>query len=226
MSNGSATPRHSLNLVKLTTRGWCAFGEHGSLEFIRTIYDREIDFHSMNPGHHYFEKMLSGLYLGELVRSVVFKLATEGLMFDGDIRNRFAERYSFPTKFLSEIEAEDLKSIEVIRDILVEDMGIINPSDQDCVDVRYVCECISRRSAHLVSAALAALVLKIGDPDISIGMDGSVYRFHPKFHNLMVKKMKELLPRSYKFKFVLSEDGSGRGAALVAAVATRKVQTA
>ena len=40
----------------------------------------------------------------------------------------------------------------------------------------------------------------------------------------MVEKIKELLPIDYNFSFVLSEDGSGRGAALVAAVASREVQ--
>jgi hexokinase len=146
------------------------------------------------------------------------------LIFGGDVKNLFSKRYSFLTKFLSTIESEESTSTAEIRRVLVDEMKVANPSDQDCVDVRYVCECISRRSAHLVSAALSALTLKMGDPNIAIGVDGSVYRFHPKFHSLMVEKMKELLPKSYKFKFVLSEDGSGRGAALVAAVAMRGVQ--
>ena len=29
---------------------WGAFGDNGCLEFIRTIYDHEIDAHSINPG--------------------------------------------------------------------------------------------------------------------------------------------------------------------------------
>ena len=202
---------------------WGAFGEKGSIEFIRTPYDLEVDYHSINPGNQLFEKMLSGMYLGELVRLVVYKLATCKLIFGGNVVNRFSEPYSFVTKFLSDIESESFNSLTVVQQILKE-MGIENASDQDCVDVRYVCELVSRRSAHLVSAALSALILKMGDPNISIGVDGSVYRFHPKFHDLMVEKMTELLPTSYKFKFVLSEDGSGRGAALVAAVATREIQ--
>lgn len=40
----------------------------------------------------------------------------------------------------------------------------------------------------------------------------------------MTEKIKELIPSSYQFRFVLSEDGSGRGAALVAAVATRDIK--
>lgn len=45
-----------------------------------------------------------------------------------------------------------------------------------------------------MSAALATLILKVGDPDITIGVDGSVYRYHPKFHDLMTEKIKELIP--------------------------------
>lgn len=29
---------------------WGAFGDHGTLEFVRTRYDREIDQASLNPG--------------------------------------------------------------------------------------------------------------------------------------------------------------------------------
>jgi hexokinase len=35
----------------------------------------------------------------------------------------------------------------------------------------------------------------------------------------MTEKIKELVPEKFKFQLVLSEDGSGRGAALIAAVA-------
>lgn len=199
---------------------WGAFGDFGSLEFIRTSYDREVDHHSINPGNQLFEKMLSGMYLGELVRLVLVKLATSGLIFNGKVSDLLNTRYQFLTKFVSEIESEPTDSVTVIREILHE-IGIENPSDEDCVNVRYACESVSRRSAHLVSAALAVLILKMGDPDITIGVDGSVYRFHPKFHDLMMEKITELIPPSFRFKFILSEDGSGRGAALVAVVASK-----
>lgn len=163
---------------------WGAFGDYGSLEMIRTSYDREVDHTSINPGNQLFEKMLSGMYLGELVRLVLVKLATNGLLFGGKLSTELKEPNKFFTKFVSEIESEPAESIQVTRDILT-DIGIQNPSDQDCVDVRYVCECITRRAAHLVSAALATLILKMGDPDITIGVDGSVYRFHPMFHDLV-----------------------------------------
>ena len=202
---------------------WGAFGDLGSLEFIRTSYDREVDEHSINPSNQLFEKMLSGMYLGELVRLVLLKLATAGLLFGGKVTEQLQTRYEFFTKFVSEIESEPIGSFEVVREILAESIGVEDLSDEDCINVRYVCECISRRSAHLVSAAIATMIMKMGDQDITIGVDGSVYRHHPKFHDLMTQKIKELIPPSYRFKLVLSEDGSGRGAALIAAVATREV---
>lgn len=55
-----------------------------------------------------------------------------------------------------------------------------------------------------------------------VGVDGSVYRFHPKFHDLMVNKIRQFVKPDIKFDLMLSEDGSGRGAALVAAVACRE----
>lgn len=72
-------------------------------------------------------------------------------------------------------------------------MGINDPSLVDCVNVQYICECVSTRSAHLVSVGLAVLLNKIDDPFVNIGVDGSVYRFHPFFRDLIIKKTRELI---------------------------------
>lgn len=57
---------------------------------------------------------------------------------------------------------------------------------------------------------------------MQVGIDGSVYRFHPKFHTLMVERIRQFVKPEISFDLMLSEDGSGRGAALVAAVACRE----
>lgn len=159
--------------------------------------------------------------MGELVRLLCVKLVKAGLLFDGKLSDRFGKRQEFDTKYVSDIESESAGVFAVTRGILSE-MGVKDASDMDCKIVRYCCELISRRAAQLVSAALAVLILRIGDPDITIGVDGSVYRFHPKFHDLMTETIKMLVPSNYKFKFVLSDDGSGIGAAIVAAVASKE----
>ena len=47
-------------------------------------------------------------------------------------------------------------------------------------------------------------------------------RYHPHFKNVMQSRISQLMGIDYKFDLMLSEDGSGRGAALVAAVLKRE----
>ncbi|KAF0987741.1 hypothetical protein HZS_3709, partial [Henneguya salminicola] len=50
---------------------FAAFGEAGGLNSILTEFDLENDGKSMNPGKHIYEKTISGLYLGEIVRLIL-----------------------------------------------------------------------------------------------------------------------------------------------------------
>ena len=52
----------------------------------------------------------------------------------------------------------------------------------------------------------------------SLYLDGSVFRYHPHFPNIMRSRIQQLMGIDYTFHLMLSTDGSGRGAALVAAV--------
>lgn len=64
--------------------------------------------------------------------------------------------------------------------------------------MRFVCECVSRRSAHLVAAALAALINKINEPFVTIGIEGSVYTDHPHYHNILSSSVMKLIRRDIK----------------------------
>ncbi|XP_071449051.1 hexokinase type 2 isoform X1 [Hetaerina americana] len=198
---------------------WGAFGDNGVLDFIRTVYDDEIDQNSINPGKQQFEKMISGMYMGELVRLVLVKLVQENLILGGHGSDMLFQRGNFFTKYVSEIEGEKKGEYNSCRMVL-EELGLGHANDRDCAAVRYVCECISRRAAFLTSAGVSCLLDRMGESDVTVAVDGSVYRFHPHFHDLMMLKIGELSPH-IQFDIMLSEDGSGRGAALVAAVACR-----
>lgn len=54
----------------------------------------------------------------------------------------------------------------------------------------------------------------------TVAVDGTLFKKHPRFKGYMETALKELLPES-NVKLMLSEDGSGKGAALVAAVAVK-----
>ncbi|OZC07648.1 hypothetical protein X798_05367 [Onchocerca flexuosa] len=200
---------------------WGAFGDDGCLDFIRTSYDMQVDEHTINPGFHLFEKMISGMYMGELVRYVLATLAKEKLIFGGDY-DSISQPHCFPTKYVSEIEAEkgsDLLYQKTMQ--ILEDIGVENVTIQDCEIVTYICSVISTRAAHLTAAGITCLLNRLQKPYVTVGIDGSLFRFHPNFARIMDQKIDQLLPKNLEYQLMLSEDGSGRGAALVAAVATR-----
>lgn len=124
---------------------WGTFGDDGCIDFIRTIYDLQVDERTINPGFHLFEKMISGMYMGELVRHVLAYLAREKLVFDGDY-DAISQPYCFPTKYISEIETEQGNNKHYQKTLqILEDIGIGNVTIQDCEVVAYVCSVISTR---------------------------------------------------------------------------------
>ena len=77
---------------------WGAFGDNGELDFIKTKWDERVDEMSVNPGKQIFEKMISGMYMGELIRQVLVDLMKDDLVFVGADRGRLLERGSFFTR--------------------------------------------------------------------------------------------------------------------------------
>ena len=63
---------------------------------------------------------------------------------------------------------------------------------------------------------------KIGRRRITVGMDGSLYKFHPHLSRRLTKVTRRLVCDCIIFDLVLAEDGSGRGAALSVAVLENK----
>ncbi|KAJ8266840.1 hypothetical protein GJAV_G00135280 [Gymnothorax javanicus] len=202
---------------------WGGFGDDGSLKDIQTEFDIEVDRKSLNPGVHTFEKMISGMYLGEVVRLVLVRLAQEKMLFGGEVSEALLTPDQFETRFVSEIE-EDKSGLQRAQEILSE---LELPSTaEDCQIVCLVCSTLSTRSAELCAAALATIVKRIRSNrgldhlHTTVGVDGTVYKKHPKFSQRLHDAVRVLAPKC-DISFLVSEDGSGKGAAMVTAVAQR-----
>lgn len=201
---------------------WGAFGDNGVLDFIRTKWDHELDEFSINRGNQIYEKMISGMYMGEIVRRILVDLTRRGYLFGGKCSNKMIVPYKFGTNYVSLVESDRNGATIQTKWVLNEVFGINEVSDEDVRNVQLICQRVSTRAAYLVSTAVATLLNRMKREHTTVGVDGSVYRHHPHFHNIMVKKIRELTEPDYNFDLMLSEDGSGRGAALVAAVAHRQ----
>lgn len=149
--------------------------------------------------------------MGEIVRLALQRFTNEGLLFKGKGSDALFTMHRFYTKYVSEIETDSPGVYTSCKEILENELGtyqelfsfkvakssfflgLENVTDQDCVNVRYVCECVSRRAAHLVSSGIATLLNKMNEPKVTVGIDGSVYRYHPHFHQLMTEKIQQLV---------------------------------
>ncbi|KAM4744834.1 LOW QUALITY PROTEIN: hexokinase HKDC1-like [Anableps anableps] len=202
---------------------WGAFGEDGALDDFITEFDRDVDAASLNPGKQIFEKMVSGMYLGELVRLVVLKMAKLGLLFDGHVSDALRTKGKITTADVAAME-EYRNGLKNTNEILTH--LHLSPSPDDCIAVQHVSTIVSFRSSNLVAAGLAAILTRIRQNRnlrglrITVGVDGTVYKIHPQYPKRLHKVVRRLLP-DCQVRFVLSESGSSKGAALVAAVAQR-----
>ena len=81
---------------------------------------------------------------------------------------------------------------------VLDEIGVTNYTSEDCKIVKYICTLVSARAAFLAAAGLATLINRLNKPEMTIAVDGSLYRFHPRFHNLMTLKIQELVKRGLK----------------------------
>ncbi|KAM6356305.1 hexokinase-3 isoform 2-T2 [Alca torda] len=206
---------------------WGAFGDNGCLDHIFTDFDRLVDEKTINAGKQRFEKLISGMYLGEIVRYILLALVEKQVLFRGKPCPRLQTRDIFKTKFLSTIEIDGL-ALQQVQAIL-QDLEL-DASFEDSVLVREVCQTVSLRAAQLCAAGLAAVVEKMRENRglsqlaVTVGVDGTLYKVHPCFSQHLQKMLRELAPNC-TVTFLQSEDGSGKGAALVAAVACRGAES-
>ncbi|XP_027498963.1 hexokinase-3 isoform X3 [Corapipo altera] len=202
---------------------WGAFGDNGCLDHIFTSFDKVVDEQTINPGKQRFEKLISGMYLGEIVRHILLAMSDKELLFHGNPSPKLFTKDIFKTKFLSTIELDGL-ALRQIRKIL-QDLEL-NASYEDSVLMREVCHTVSMRAAQLCAAGLAAVVEKMRENrgldhlSVTVGVDGTLYKLHPNFSHCLQRTLRDLAPKC-TVTFMPSEDGSGKGAALVAAVACR-----
>lgn len=109
------------------------------------------------------------MYMGELARLAMVRFTREKLLFDGIGSEALFTRGQFFTKYVSEIETDKPGQFTYCREIL-DELGLQHASDADCANVRYICERVSSRAAHLVSAGIAALINKMDEPSVTVSL--------------------------------------------------------
>ena len=190
----------------------------------RNRFDTMLDGMSDNPGEQGEEKMVSGKYLGELVRLVVADLAAAGRLYGGRTPALFSEPGLFTSEHVCAIKSDGSAGAEAVRSLLA-GLGASGTGAEEAGAIRRVGWIVSARASRIAAAVLAATISK-GDPALdrphTVAVDGSVFEKHPGFKEEMEKTFLELWPeRGDRIRLALTHDGSGLGAAIIAASTAR-----
>ncbi|CAO3677162.1 unnamed protein product [Umbelopsis ramanniana] len=210
---------------------WCNFGSKKKY-LPSTWFDRKLDRESNNPNVHIFEKMTTGVYLGELVRVVLIHLVDNEMLFGGESSEVLNTPYSFDTSYMYVCENDDTPSLDGIR-VILEDMlkvGATSMADREIV--KKVCEIIGERATMLVGAGTASVVQYMVEHGIGMDLDGSgfaisisgdIYEDYPQFHPRVCKTLKKMLPEHIAAKLSVGIVKHSRivGAAIVAMMAEK-----
>lgn len=218
---------------------WGSFDNHLSV-LPNTVYDQQVDADSNNPGIQMFEKRVSGMFLGEILRRALLDMHENpsiNLFRPSDTSDVFIPREStlykqwgIDTSLLSLVEADKSANRDQVRKALRDHLKIEKASTTECEAVQILGHAIAIRAARLGAVPFAAIVMSTGklqsDEIIDVGVDGSLIEFYPNFEGYIRDALKEIpevnVAGEKRIRIGISKDGSGVGAALIALVAGRE----
>lgn len=198
--------------------------ESGSFDDLPfTVYDTILDQQSEKPGEQRLEKMVSGHYIGELMRIMACSLLNDGLFSDCPAaREIFSIPYRLHGAHISLLLEDASETGEQIALFLEQELGITNSTIEDRRSLKQMAALVSARSARLVAATYIGIVYHI-DPDVSqnhtIAIDGSLYEKTPNYAKTIEQTLNEEFPGKQSISLTLVKDGSGIGAAIATAIA-------
>ncbi|GMH13020.1 hypothetical protein Nepgr_014861 [Nepenthes gracilis] len=218
------------------------WGDFWSSHLPRTRYDIDLDAESPSPNDQVFEKMISGMYLGDIVRRVVLRISQESGIF-GSASSRLSTPFILGTPLMATMHQDDTPDLREVAAILNDVLGIADVSLKARKLIVNICDIITHRAARLVAAGIVGILKKIGRDGSSgvaggrakggggasssgggksrtvVAIEGSLYTNYTLFREYLNDAVAEILGKEFSPFVILkvTEDGSGIGAALLAA---------
>ncbi|OIW09985.1 hypothetical protein TanjilG_32725 [Lupinus angustifolius] len=203
------------------------WGNFGSTHLPLTEYDQALDAESLNPGEQIFEKLISGMYLGDIVRRVLLKMAEEADFFGDTVPPKLRVPFILRTPDMSAMHHDTSPDLKVVGNKLKDILEISNTSVKVRKVVVEICDIVAYRGARLAAGGILGILKKIGRDTVKAGensksvvaLDGGLFEHYSKFRTCLESTIHELLGDEAAETIAIehSNDGSGIGAALLAA---------
>lgn len=209
-----------------------------------TTFDIKLDSESVNPGIQMFEKRVSGMFLGEILRIVLVSLLQDKsvqLFHDDNSSHNdwkstttiapesgIFKKWGLDSAIMSVAALDNTPDLGTLRQELDSQLDVYSPSMEDAQAFKAIASAIGRRAARLSAVAVGAIVLQSGkltesDEPIDVGVDGSLVEHYPHFRTMIYDALKAIdgigPDGAERIRIGIAKDGSGVGAALIALVA-------
>eukprot|EP00252_Welwitschia_mirabilis_P023258 TRINITY_DN6545_c1_g2_i6.p1 TRINITY_DN6545_c1_g2~~TRINITY_DN6545_c1_g2_i6.p1 ORF type:complete len:176 (-),score=30.03 TRINITY_DN6545_c1_g2_i6:8-535(-) len=100
------------------------WGDFWSAHLPFTDIDEAFDAVSLNPGEQIFEKLISGMYLGEIVRRLLLRIAEETGLFGGITPSNLETPFKLRSPDVSAIHGDNSLDLNVTGKILNDVLGV------------------------------------------------------------------------------------------------------
>jgi hexokinase len=126
---------------------------------------------------------------------------------------------------------DPFENLSETADLFQNKLSIL-PNRSELELIRRLAELIGTRAARLSACGVAAIAKKKGYETCHVGADGSVFNKYPHFKQRGAQALREILDWPEKknqkeedpIEILAAEDGSGVGAALIAALTLQRVK--
>ncbi|EXL91238.1 hypothetical protein NOF04DRAFT_18012 [Fusarium oxysporum II5] len=182
----------------------------------QTRFDKLVDESSSDPGCGLLEKMVSGMYLGELLRLSLLDLMRHGALDmsfpDGSpVYIHMGIESAFLSKIAESKPENSLSALSCITDTLVA-TGV---TSRDLRTIQMLATVIVKRSARFVGAGLSAILIQSGRLDTSgmsqkTGLGAHTHQIHDKSTSTQIGSRRNTLTRFIRRMFgcIRSEEPS------------------
>lgn len=199
-----------------------------------TKYDEIVDSETANKGFHLFEKRISGMFMGEILRVCLMDLFKRDLIFvdlyksrGGSLPHRLTQEWLLSSEVLSYLQIDDSTDLKM-SELILENILRLPTTKEERIVIQKLTQAIAHRAAYLSAIPIAAILERVkgqyadDDKDFEFGCDGSVVEFYPGFQAAILEALDIINPlkgESKKVHLKIAKDGSGVGAALCASTA-------
>ncbi|CAN0917648.1 Probable hexokinase-like 2 protein [Linum grandiflorum] len=171
-----------------------------------TEIDVSLDAESSNPGSHALEKMMSEMYLGEIVRKVLLKMAREAALFGRTVPPKLCTPYLLRSPEMAAMHQDTSEGRQVIGQKLKQVFGIKRSSGKVRELVGEVCEVVAERGARLGGAAIVGIVKKLGRAEHKtsvVVVGGGLYDHYRLFRNYLHNSISDMLADQHNNNILL-----------------------